>query len=232
LTPRSNALLATLPDSEYSRLEPHLEQVVLHKGQTLFEMGQRPTSVYYPVRAMVSMMIDLPEGVSVEASIFGHTGMVGVAALHEPSFYRATVRNTGLAYRMPINVLKRERTSCPVFMCTTESATSGLLAQVTQNMACAIHHSKEQQVIRWLLVTLDHSLTSVIKITQQKIADLLGFRREVVALVLKKLIVRGEVQLHRGQIEVVNKPALELASCDCYWIGHGKKRPTLNAHAS
>jgi CRP-like cAMP-binding protein len=226
LTPRSNALLATLPDSEYMRFAPHLEKVMLRKGQTLFEMGQSPTNVYYPVRAMVSMLIDLSEGLSVEAHIFGSSCMVGVAALYEPSFYRATVRSAGVAYRLPISVLKSERTSCPVYMSTAASATSRLLAQVAQTIACAQHHSKEQQVIKWLLATLDHSLTPVIKITQQELADLLGFRREVVSLVLKKLIMRGEVQLHRGQIEVVNRPALELATCDCYWVGHERKRPT------
>jgi CRP-like cAMP-binding protein len=226
LTPRSNALLATLPDSEYMRFAPHLEKVMLRKGQTLFEMGQSPTTVYYPVRALVSMLIDLSEGLSVEAHIFGSSCMVGVAALYEPSFYRATVRSAGVAYRLPISVLKSERTSCPVYMSTAASATSRLLAQVAQTIACAQHHSKEQQVIKWLLATLDHSLTPVIKITQQELADLLGFRREVVSLVLKKLIMRGEVQLHRGQIEVVNRPALELATCDCYWVGHERKRPT------
>jgi CRP-like cAMP-binding protein len=199
---------------------------MLRKGQTLFEMGQSPTNVYYPVRAMVSMLIDLPEGLSVEAHIFGSSCMVGVAALYEPSFYRATVRSAGVAYRLPISVLKSERTSCPVYMSTAASATSRLLAQVAQTIACAQHHSKEQQIIKWLLATLDHSLIPVIKITQQELADLLGFRREVVSLVLKKLIMRNEVQLHRGQIEVVNRPALELATCDCYWVGHERKRPT------
>jgi CRP-like cAMP-binding protein len=226
LTPRSNALLATLPDSEYMRFAPHLEKVMLRKGQTLFEMGQSPTNVYYPVRAMVSMLIDLSEGLSVEAHMLGPTSMVGVAAVDEPSFYRATVRSTGLAYQLPISVLKREQTSCPVYMRTAASAISRLLAQMAQTIACAQHHTKEQQIIKWLLVTLDHSLTPVIKITQQELADLLGFRRELVSLVLKKLIMRDEVQLHRGQIEVVNRNALEQASCDCYWVWHERERPT------
>lgn len=208
------------------RFAPHLEKVMLRKGQTLFEMGQSPTNVYYPVRAMVSMLIDLSEGLSVEAHMLGPTSMVGVAALEEPSFYRATVRSTGLAYQLPISVLKREQTSCPFYMNTVVSATSRLMAQMAQAIACAQHHTKEQQIIKWLLVTLDHSLTPVIKITQQELADLLGFRRELVSLVLKKLIMRNEVQLHRGQIEVVNRSALELATCDCYWVGHERKRPT------
>lgn len=225
MTPRFNALLATLPDSEYMRFAPHLEKVMLRKGQTLFEMGQSPTNVYYPVRAMVSMLIDLSEGLSVEAHMLGPSSMVGVAALNEPSFYRATVRSAGLAYRMPISVLKSEQASCPFYMNTAASATSRLMAQLAQAIACAQHHTKEQQIIKWLLATLDHSLTPVIKITQQELADLLGFRRELVSIALKKLIMRGDVRLHRGQIEVTNRHELELASCDCYWVGHDRKRP-------
>jgi hypothetical protein len=93
-----------------------------------------------------------------------------------------------------------------------------LMAQMAQTMACAKHHSTENQIIRWFLISLDHSLTSVIKNTQQEVADLLGFRREAVALALKKLVIRGHVALSRGQIEILDRSELEKSSCDCYWI--------------
>ena len=159
----------------------HMQPVMLHKGQTLFEIGQRPTNVYYPVGAVVSMLVDLTEGTSIEINVIGRTSMVGVAAVNEPSFYRATVRSTGLAYRMPTSALKDEAKNCPVYTLTAHSDMCKLMAQMAQTMACGRHHSTENQIIRWFLITLDHSLTSVIKITQQEVADLLGFRREAVA---------------------------------------------------
>lgn len=224
MTLLSNALLAKIPESEYLRFKPHLEMVLLHKGQTLCEIGQLATNVYYPVSAIVSMLVDLTEGTSVEINVIGRTSMVGVAALDGPSFYRATVRNTGVAYRMPTSILKNEATNCPVYTHAAQSNMCQLMAQMAQTMACGRHHSTENQIIRWFLITLDHTQTPVIKITQQEVADLLGFRREAVALALKKFVIRGDVKLSRGQIEILNRPALEKASCDCYWIYQERAR--------
>jgi CRP-like cAMP-binding protein len=224
LTFFSNLLLASIPESEYLRLQPHLKKVILHKGQTLFGIGQRPTNVYYPAGALVSMLVDLTEGTSIEINVIGKTSMVGMAVMDRPSFYRATVRNTGLAYQIPTSALKHEAMNCPVYTHAAQSDTCKLMAQMAQTMACGRHHSTEKQLIRWFLITLDHSLTLVIQITQQEVADLLGFRREAVALALKKLVIRGHVKLSRGQIEILNRPALEKASCDCYWIYQDRAR--------
>jgi CRP-like cAMP-binding protein len=224
LTFFSNSLLANIPESEFLKFKPHLETVLLHKGQTLFEIGQLPTHVFFPVGAMVSMLVDLKEGASVEINVLGKTSMVGVAAVDGPSFYRATVRTAGLAYRMPTSALQQVAKNCPVYSLAAQSDIVRLMGQMAQIMACVRHHSTENQIIRWLLITLDHTLTSVIKITQQEVADLLGFRREAVALALKKLVTRGHVALNRGQIEILNRPALEITSCDCYWIYQGRTR--------
>jgi CRP-like cAMP-binding protein len=224
LTYFSNLLLANIPESEFLRFKPHLESVILHKGQTLFEIGQQPTHVFFPVGAMVSMLVDLTEGASIEINVLGKTSMVGVAVMDGPSFYRATVRSTGLAFRMPISALQDVAKNCPVYSLAAQSNVYKLMAQMAQTMACARHHSTEKQIIRWFLITLDHTLTSVIKSTQQEVADLLGFRREAVALALKKLVTRGHVTLSRGQIEIINRPALEKTSCDCYWIYQERKR--------
>jgi CRP-like cAMP-binding protein len=218
LTFISNSLLSSIPKSEYLRLKVHLKPVILHKGQTLFEIGQRPTNVYYPAGAVVSMLVDLTEGASIEINVIGRTSMVGVTAVNEPSFYRATVLSTGLAYQMPTSVLQDEAKNCPFYSLAAQSNICKLMAQMAQIMVCGRHHSTERQIIRWLLITLDHSLTSVIKITQQEVADLLGFRREAVALALQKLVIRGHVRLSRGQIQILNRHALEKDSCDCYWI--------------
>jgi CRP-like cAMP-binding protein len=225
LTFFSNSLLANIPESEFLRFKPHLETVLLHKGQTLFEIGQLPTHVFFPIGAMVSMLVDLKEGASVEINVLGKTSMVGVAAVDGPSFYRATVRTAGLAYRMPTSALQQVAKNCPVYSLAAQSDIVRLMGQMAQIMACARHHSTENQIIRWFLITLDHTLTSVIKITQQEVADLLGFRREAVALALKKLVTRGHVALNRGQIEILNRPALEITSCDCYWTYQGRTRP-------
>lgn len=220
----SNSLLADIPESEFLRFKPYLESVILNKGQTLIEIGQQPTHVFFPVSAMVSMLIDLTEGASIEINVIGKTSMVGVAVMDGPSFYRATVRNSGLAYRMTTSDLQRLAKDCPVYSLAAQSNMFRLMAQMAQTMACARHHSTESQIIRWFLVTLDHTLTSVIKITQQEVADLLGFRREAVALALKKLVIRGHVALNRGQIEILDRPALEKTSCDCYWIYQDRTR--------
>jgi CRP-like cAMP-binding protein len=224
LTFLSNSLLADIPESEYLKFKPYLEKVILHKGQTLFEIGQRPKNVYFPAGAIVSMLVDLTEGTSIEINVIGKTSMVGVAAMDGPSFYRATVRHAGLAYRMPTSALQHEAMNCPVFTHAAQSDMCKLMAKMAQTMACGRHHSTENQLIRWFLITLDYSLTSVIKITQQEVADLLGFRREAVALALKKLVVHGHMKLSRGQIEILNRPALEKASCDCYWIHQERAR--------
>jgi CRP-like cAMP-binding protein len=224
LTFLSNTLLANIPESEYLRFEPHLEAVILYKGQTLFDMGQQPANVYYPAGALVSMLVDLTEGACIEINVIGRSSIVGVAAVDSPSFYRATVRSTGLAYRMPISALMDVAKNCPIYTLADQSLMRRSMAQMAQTMACTRHHSTEQQIIRWVLITLDQNLTSVIKITQQEVADLLGFRREAVALALKKLVIRGYVELNRGQIEILNRPALEKASCDCYWIYQERNR--------
>ncbi len=215
---RSNALLANIPESERLRLLPHLEALTLHKGQTLFAMGQRPSHAYYPVNALVSMFIDLPDGNSVEAVTFGCTHIVGITAVNAPSFYRATVRSTGLAYRIPINILRTEENNCPIYMHRTTTAMHQLLVQMAQTIACSKLHTTEQQLIRWILTAMDHNLTSVIKITQQELSELLGFRREVISLTMIKLKNRGELKIKRGSIEVLNRAALEDASCDCYRV--------------
>jgi CRP-like cAMP-binding protein len=218
-------LLADVPESEHQRLLPHLQAVVLRKGQTLLAIGQRPSYVYFPVSALVSMLIDLPEGESVEAAALGRTDMVGIAALDVPSFYRASVRISGLAYQMPVHVLKHEEKHCPVYTHGVARFMDHFLARVALTLACSKHHSTDEQIIRLLLTTMDHSMTPVIQITQQEIADLLGLRREVVSLALQKFKKREEIKISRGSLEVLNRPALEKASCDCYWRGQESQRP-------
>jgi CRP-like cAMP-binding protein len=224
MTPRSNLLLAELPEVEFERLAKHMELVSLSKGQTLFDVGQTPSHVYYPVGAIVSMMNDMAEGVSLETYMLGKACMVGVAALNEPSFYRATVRSSGLAYRMPVSVLQSERAHCPVYSSGALRVMRRMLMQMSQAIACSKRHSVRQQLVRWMLITLDRTMTQRIAITHQELAEILGFRREAITLAMGRFVDKGYIASSRGEIEVLDRNGLEAISCDCYWIGQEKKR--------
>ena len=200
-----------------------MELLSLVKGETIFKMGDIPTHVYYPVGAIVSMMIDMADGYSVETYMLGKSSTVG--ALNAPSFYRAYVRSSGLAYRLPMSILQREYLFCPVYMRVAMTAMRRMLMQLSQSIACGKHHSLEQQLIRWMLITLDRISTSKIAITHKELSGILGFRREAMTLSLKRLTGLGYIESRRGEIEVINRKGLEALSCDCYWIGQEKKRP-------
>jgi len=221
--PRNNTLLAALPECEYEKLAPYMELVSLVKGDTLFKTGDVPTHVYYPVGAIVSMMNEMSDGYSVETYMLGNSSTVG--ALNVPSFYRAYVRNSGLAYRLPMSILQREYPFCPVYMRVALTAMRRMLMQLSQSIACGKHHSVEQQLIRWMLITLDRMSTVKIAITHHELSRILGFRREAVTLALKRLGDLGCITSRRGELEVLNRQGLEKLSCECYWIGQEKKRP-------
>ena len=227
MTPRNNKLLADLPDSEYQKLAPHMELVSLVKGETLFKTGDVSTHVYYPVGAIVSMMNEMSDGYSVETYMLGNSSTVG--ALNMPSFYTAYVRSSGLAYRLPMSILQREYPFCPVYMKNAMAAMRRMLMQLSQSIACGKHHSVEQQLIRWILITLDRISTHKIVITHQELSRILGFRREAVTLALKRLSGLGCITSRRGEIEVLHRQGLEARSCDCYWIGQEKKRSVVSA---
>lgn len=226
MTPRSNHLLATLPESEYSLLVKHMELVSLKKGHILFEVGQVPELVYYPITAIISMMNDMADGFSVETYMIGNSGMVGIGALGKPSFYRAHVRHTGLAYRMNAATLIQKREHCMAYQHSEMFALNRMLMQLSQTIACVKHHAIEMQLIRWMLITLDRTAAPAIPSTHQEIADILGFRREAITLALQKLSDGGHVSTSRGRIQVLDRDALETMVCDCYWIGQQRRKFT------
>ncbi len=225
MSPRNNALLANLPDVEFEAMARCMELVSLCKGQTLFRAGDVPVHVHYPVGAIVSMMNDMPDGYCVESFMLGKACMVGVAATHGPSFYRATVRSSGLAYRMLLSDLKRESARCPSYMAVALRAMRQMAMQISLTIACGKRHSVEQQLIRWVLTTLDRTMTSTIVITHQELSEILGFRREAITLTFGKLAELGCIKISRGQIEVPDRRRLEPFSCECYWAGLGQPRP-------
>ena len=225
MSPRTNGLLSLLPEVEYNAFAAQLRRVFLHKGEVLFEAGEVPRHVWYPVGAVVSMMVDSADGEPLETYMFGKTCMAGVATLGQPSFYRAQVRSAGPAYELPVTVLGLLRSACPVYCRHAADAVNRMVMQMSLSLVCNKHHLLEQQLIRWLLITLDRSTSSCIQITHQALSQLLGARREAVTLTLRTLVERHEVDLRRGVVEVLDRPALEARSCECYWIGEQKVRP-------
>ena len=229
MSPKTNALLADLPEEEFELFNRHLELVSLVKRQDLFQVGETTKYVYYPVGAIVSMMIDLVDGLATETFMLGKTYMVGLGAIGIPSFYRAHVRNSGLAYRMPAEIFLDVRSKCPTYKMIAAAAGNRYLKQLAQAVVCCKRHSSELQLIRWMLIALDRMTDTTIEITHQELADSLGLRRESITLILGKMSEQGEIVITRGSIQVLNRLALEERSCECYWVGQERHHPLFNA---
>lgn len=224
MSPRSNCLLSDLPAAEYEAFTRHLTWVFLRKGQVLFDVGEIPRHVYYPVGAVVSMMQDSRDGEPLETYMLGKTCMVGVAAVGQPSFYRAQVRSSGPAYQLPVSTLRQLRGQCPTYFQRAAEEVNRVIMQMSQALVCSRHHGLDQQLTRWLLMTLDRSTDACIQITHRELSELLGVRREAVTLTLKTMAERGDVAVRRGVIEVLDRQALEERSCECYWLGQQRAR--------
>ena len=227
-----NHLLADLPDDEYLKLSPHLELVSLPKGKDLFKSGHMPPHVYYPVGAIVSMMRDMPDGFSVETYMLGRGNAVGLSGLQGLNYFRANVRHSGLAYRIPLVTLQQLMPECPVFASIISTTLLRMIMHLSQAVVCSKRHPVEQQLIRWMLITLDRVLEPEIQSTHQEIAERLGFRREAITLALGKLTAMGYIASRRGVIEVIHREGLEDLVCDCYWIGQEKVKPGLDSDES
>lgn len=231
MNPRINALLNGLPDEEYDRLTAHMELVSLPKGQDLFVQGEVSHHVHYPVGALVSMMMDMPDGFSVEVYMVGNAGLLGTTALDGANHYRANVRHAGLAYRIPVKTLKSLLPHCPAHAQAITKMMRRIGIHLSQAVVCGKRHTVEQQLIRWMLVTLDRTLESTIPMTHQEIAERLGFRREAISLALGKLAVHGHIESRRGEVEISRRAELEALVCDCYWIAQEKTKPDVGQSA-
>lgn len=218
MSPQQNHLLSDLPADESGAFARHLKQVLLHKGQVLLEAGEVPRHVCFPVGAMVSMLNDSRDGDSLETYMFGKTCMVGVATVGQPSFYRAQVRSAGTAYQLSVSALEQLRRTCPTYSRHAVAALNRMVMQLSQDLVCGKRHVLEQQLIRWMLSTLDRCQDACIPITHQELSEILGVRREAVTLKLKTMVEREEITLRRGWIKVLDRQALEARVCECYWL--------------
>jgi CRP-like cAMP-binding protein len=218
--PAANRLLAALPDGDYQRLLPHLEAVPLPLGGTVYESGTRMRQVYFPTDGIVSLLYVMKNGASAEIAIVGNEGVIGVALFMggESTPSRAIVQSSGLAYSLQAEVLREEFERGGALQHVLLRYTQALITQMAQTAVCNRHHTIEQQLCRWLLLSLDRLPSAELHMTQELIANMLGVRREGVTEAAGHLQNDGLITYRRGHIKVLDRPALERRVCECYSV--------------
>jgi CRP-like cAMP-binding protein len=214
----SNRLLAVYPAAGQGKAPTDLELVHLPAGRLLYDCGQRITYAYFPVTAVVSLMLLMKSGATMEIASVGDEGLVGLPLVMGgdvmPS--RAEVRTGGLAYRIKASDLKRDFSDLPLLRTAILLYAQTMLTQVSQSSACNRHHAVSQQLCRWLLLSLDRAQSNQLSITHQSIANMLGVRREGVTEATGKLEQAGIIAHVRGKITVLDRARLDAACCECY----------------
>ncbi|MFD1123383.1 Crp/Fnr family transcriptional regulator [Methylophilus flavus] len=218
--PQENHLLEALPESDYKRIQPMLEHVHMPLGHTLYESGGQLQHVYFPTTSIVSLLYVLESGASAEIAVVGNEGVLGISLFMggETTPSRAVVQSAGYGYRMKSNLLKLEFNRSGAMMHLLLRYTQALITQMTQTAVCNRHHSIEQQLCRWLLLSLDRLPANDLHMTQELIANMLGVRREGVTEAAGKLQRAGMIEYSRGHIRVLNRPKLEKTVCECYKV--------------
>lgn len=218
--PRENHLLDALLTTEYDRLFPNLELVKMPLGQVLYESGQHLDYVYFPTTCIISLLYVMENGQSAEIAIVGNEGILGISLFMggETTTSRAIVQCAGVCYRLKGDFLKDEFDRAGPVQRLLLLYTQTLITQMTQTAACNRHHSLEQQLCRWLLLSLDRLASDEMSMTKQLIANMLGVRREGVTEAAGKLQHAGLIHYSRGHITVINRPKLENRCCECYEV--------------
>lgn len=217
---RQSHLLAALPELECANLFPHMEWVPMKLGQALYESGDRLTHVYFPTSAIVSLLYVMENGSSAEIAVVGNEGIVGIASFMggETMPNRAVVQSAGHAYRLKGHLLKQEFNRSEALRHLLLRYTLALLTQMAQTAVCNRHHSVDQQLCRWLLLSLDRLPSTELCMTQELIANMLGVRREGVTEAAGNLQDAGLIEYSRGRITVLDRPGLEARVCECYEV--------------
>jgi CRP-like cAMP-binding protein len=218
--PPGNRLLRALPLDVYARLEPHLELVALELGASVYEAGSQLSYVFFPTDAIVSLLYVMKDGASAEIAVVGNEGLVGIALFMggETTPSRAVVQSAGHAFRLRARVLKREFESGGVLQHLLLRYTQALITQMAQTAVCNRHHSVEQQLCRWLLLSADRLPTNELRMTQELIANMLGVRREGVTQAAGALQSAGLIRYSRGHITILDRNGLEDRVCECYAV--------------
>lgn len=219
-SPRDNHLIAALPQESRDRLIPNLEQVDFQLGKVLYESGDTAQYVYFPTDCIVSLLYVMSNGASAEISVVGKEGIVGVAVFMggESTTSRAIVQSAGTAFRLPRQKLKDEFNRHGDFLNLMLRYTQSLITQMAQTAVCNRHHTIDQQLCRWLLLSLDRLPSDELVMTQELIANMLGVRREGVTEAAGKLDRLGVIQYKRGHIHVLDRAELERLCCECYEV--------------
>jgi CRP-like cAMP-binding protein len=218
--PRKNHLLAALPDAEWGRWLPQLEQVEMPLGQVLYESGIKMSHVYFPTTAIVSLLYVMEDGASAEIAVVGHEGIVGIALFMggESTPSRAVVQSAGQGFRLRAQTIKDEFNRASPVLHLLLRYTQALITQMAQTAVCNRHHSLDQQLCRWLLLSLDRLQGSELVMTQELIANMLGVRRGGVTEAALKLQELGLIRYARGHISVLDRKGLERRACECYGV--------------
>ncbi len=218
--PEQNHLLAALPAADYERLLPHLELLPLPLGLAVYESGRDQGYVYFPTTSIVSMLYVMEDGSSAEIAVVGNDGLVGIALFMggETTSSRAVVQSAGFGYRLKAAFLKKEFERGGELQHLLLRSTQALITQMAQTAVCNRHHSLEQQLCRWLLLSLDRLSSNELKMTQELIANMLGVRREGVTEAAGQLQKDGIIRYSRGRITVLDRPLLETRVCECYAV--------------
>jgi CRP-like cAMP-binding protein len=218
--PSQNHLLAALPTAEFERLAPHLELVPLPLGEVLYEPGGQLQHAYFPTTSIVSLHYVMESGASAETAGVGNEGVVGISLFMggDTTPSSAVVQTAGHAYRLESRRLKDEFKLGGLMQHLMLRYTQALITQVTQTAVCNRHHSVEQQLCRWLLLTLDRVSTRELVMTQELVASMLGVRREGITEAAGKLKHAGLISYRRGHISVLERAGLETRVCECYAV--------------
>lgn len=218
--PDQNHLLAALPASEFERLQPHLELIHMPLGDVLCESGGRLHYVYFPTSAIVSLHYILENGASSEIAGIGNEGMLGISLFMggETTLSRATVQTAGYGYRLKAALMLQEFNHTGPVQRLLLRYTQALIMQISQTAVCNRHHTIEQQLCRWLLLTLDRLNSQELTMTQELIASMLGVRREGITEAAGRLQNAGIIRYRRGHIMVLDRAGLEAHVCECYSV--------------
>src|SRR5438128_3210346 len=217
-SPKENRLLAAMPEADYQALVPVLERVPMPLGHAVYESGGPQGYVYFPTSAIVSLLYVLADGSSAEIAVTGNEGLVGIALFMggDTTPSRAVVQSAGHGYRLKGALVKKYFDEDGTLQHLLLRFTQALITQMTQTAVCNRHHAVDQQLCRWLLLSMDRLPSDQLVMTQELIANMLGVRREGVTAAAGQLQQAGLIQYRRGRITVLDRKGVEARSCECY----------------
>ena len=218
--PYQNHLLEKLTKCEFDRLSPNLELVSLALGQIMYESGEKPHYVYFPASGIISLLNVMENGASAEIAVVGNEGILGITVFMGGGStpIRAVVQSAGSSYRIKANILLTEFNLAGPLQHFLLRYTQALMTQMAQTAACNRHHTIDQQLCRWLLLSFDRLNSDTLYMTQELIANMLGVRREGVTEAACKLQSSGLIKYSRGKITILDRPNLEKRCCECYAV--------------